>query len=86
MKSIEIYTTMFCPFCSQAKKLLKGKGIKFKEIDVTVDAPKRQEMTKRSEGARTVPQVFVNGEHIGDCDFIHRLDASGKLDQILGVA
>lgn len=84
MKSIEIYTTMFCPFCSRAKSLLKNKGLSFEEIDVTVDATRRKEMMKRSEGAHTVPQIFIDGEHIGDCDFVHRLDASGKLDQILG--
>ncbi len=86
MKNIEIYTTMFCPFCARAKSLLKSKGVAFEEIDVTIDAPRRQEMTKRAEGAHTVPQIFVDGEHIGDCDFIHRLDASGNLDQILGTA
>ncbi|MBL4667278.1 MAG: glutaredoxin 3 [Sneathiella sp.] len=83
MKDIEIYTTMFCPFCSRAKSLLKSKGAAFTEIDVTVDAKGRQEMMKRSEGATSVPQIFIQGEHIGDCDFIHKLDASGQLDQIL---
>jgi len=83
MKKVEIYTTMFCPFCVRAKALLKRKGVQFKEIDVTMDRKKRQEMTKRAEGATSVPQIFVQGQHIGDCDFIHRLDASGKLDQIL---
>ncbi|OUR76488.1 glutaredoxin 3 [Alphaproteobacteria bacterium 46_93_T64] len=83
MKNIEIYTTMFCPFCSRAKSLLKSKGVKYTEIDVTVDAKGRQEMIKRAEGATSVPQIFIQGEHIGDCDFIHKLDASGQLDQIL---
>ncbi|MEP3247097.1 MAG: glutaredoxin 3 [Sneathiella sp.] len=86
MKSIEIYTTMFCPFCSRAKSLLKRKGADFQEIDVTMDAARRQEMTKRAEGATSVPQIFVDGEHIGDCDFIHKLDAAGHLDQILQTA
>ncbi len=84
MKSVEIYTTMFCPFCSRAKSLLKSKGVAFEEIDVTVDGNRRKEMVKRAEGAYTVPQIFIGGEHIGDCDFVHKLDASGKLDQILG--
>jgi glutaredoxin 3 len=83
MNTVEIYTTMLCPYCSRAKSLLKKKGIKFKEIDVTTNAKGREEMRKRSGGANSVPQVFIQGEHIGDCDFIHRLDASGKLDQIL---
>ncbi len=83
MKTIEIYTTMFCPFCSRAKSLLNSKGVKYKEIDVTSDLKGRKEMTKRSGGATSVPQVFVNGNHIGDCDYIHKLDASGELDHIL---
>ena len=83
MKTIEIYTTMFCPFCSRAKSLLNSKGVKFKEIDVTSDLKGRKEMSKRSFGATSVPQVFVNGNHIGDCEYIHKLDASGELDHIL---
>ena len=86
MKKVEIYTTMLCPFCSRAKSLLKKKGVQFKEIDVTTDLRGREEMRKRSGGAHTVPQIFVSGEHIGDCDYVHRLDAAGKLDQILGNA
>ncbi len=83
MKTIEIYTTMFCPFCSRAKSLLNSKGVKYQEIDVTSDLKGRKEMTKRSDGATSVPQIFVNGNHIGDCDYIHKLDASGQLDHIL---
>ncbi len=86
MKKIEIYTTMFCPFCSRAKKLLAIKGVEFTEIDVTIDAPKRQEMIDRAKGAYTVPQIFVDGAHIGDCNRLYDLDASGKLDPILNVA
>lgn len=83
MSSVEIYTAMFCPFCSQVKSLLKNKGVKFKEIDVTSDLKGRKEMSRKSGGATSVPQVFINGRHIGDCDFIHRLDATGKLDPLL---
>ncbi|GLQ08048.1 glutaredoxin 3 [Sneathiella chinensis] len=86
MKSIEIYTSMLCPFCARAKALLKSKGVQFKEIDVTADAALRQVMMKRAEGAHTVPQIFVDDMHIGDCDYIHKLDAAGKLNQILGIA
>ncbi|MZR29022.1 glutaredoxin 3 [Sneathiella litorea] len=85
MKNVEIYTTMFCPFCSRAKKLLKSKGVNYKEIDVTVAGDLRQEMTRRADGAHTVPQIFIDGDHIGDSDYIHMLDANGKLDQILGI-
>ncbi|WP_334127952.1 glutaredoxin 3 [Sneathiella sp.] len=86
MKKVEIYTTMFCPYCARAKKLLKSKGVDFKEIDVTVDGDLREEMTRRASGARTVPQIFVDGKHLGDSDYIHMLDAEGKLDQRLGIA
>ena len=86
MKKVEIYTTMFCPYCARAKKLLKSKGVDFEEIDVTVDGDLREEMTRRASGARTVPQIFVDGKHLGDSDYIHMLDAEGKLDQRLGIA
>lgn len=84
MKNVEIYTTMFCPYCTRAKKLLKNKGVSFKEIDVTISGGLRQEMTKRSGGAHTVPQIFVDGEHIGDSDYLQVLDGAGKLNTILG--
>ncbi|MAL78443.1 MAG: glutaredoxin 3 [Sneathiella sp.] len=86
MKRIEIYTTMFCPYCARAKKLLKEKGVDYQEIDVTVAGDLREEMTKRAHGAYTVPQIFIDGEHLGDSDYLHKLDADGKLDQILGIA
>ncbi len=86
MKEIEIYTTMFCPFCSRAKKLLTAKGVDYKEIDVTVSADLRQEMIQRAGGAHTVPQIFVDGEHVGDCNYLYMLEDSGKLDPILGTA
>lgn len=84
MPNIEIYTTEFCPYCSRAKQLLKSKGVKFTEHDVMMDASLRRKMADMA-GARSVPQVFVDGKHIGDCDRIHDLDARGKLDQILGI-
>ena len=84
MANVEIYTTAFCPFCARAKKLLDGKGITYTEHDVMMNASLRKKMTDMA-GSRTVPQVFVDGEHIGDCDGIHALDAKGALDTILGV-
>jgi glutaredoxin 3 len=86
MKNVEIYTTMFCPFCSRAKKLLNQKGVAYKEIDVTVSGDLRKEMTQRAGGSYTVPQVFVDGEHIGDCNYLYMLDDAGKLDPILGAS
>lgn len=85
MSKVEIYTTPFCPFCSRAKNLLKSKGVDFIEHDVMMDAGLRRKMSSMAGGATSVPQVFVDGEHIGDCDGIHALDAKGALDHLLGL-
>jgi len=85
MKKITIYTTPYCPFCIRAKQLLKSKNINFKEIDLSEEPDKFDEMNKKSNGARTVPQIFVEDTHIGDCDYIHELDNKGELDKILGI-
>jgi glutaredoxin 3 len=85
MVNIDIYTTPYCPFCIRAKKLLANKKVKFNEIDLSENPDKFEEMISKSNGARTVPQIFVNGEHIGDCDHIHDLDQKGELDKILKV-
>ena len=85
MKKVKIYTTPYCPFCKRAKQLLKGKNIDFKEIDLSEEPEKFDEMIKKSNGARTVPQIFVNDTHIGDCDYIHELDNKGELNKILGI-
>ena len=85
MKNINIYTTPYCPFCKRAKELLENKKVKFNEIDLSQMPDKFDEMVKKSNGAKTVPQIFVEDEHIGDCDFVHSLDANGKLDKILGI-
>lgn len=86
MAKIEIFTQTFCPYCARAKKLLSGKGVTFEEIDLFVDPARKKEMIERAGGARTVPQVFVDGKHIGDCDGIHAMDARGELDRALGLA
>ena len=86
MADITIYTTQFCPYCHRAKALLKKKGAQFHEIDVTYDPDQRAEMTARAHGRRTVPQIFVDGKYIGDCDGIHALDARGGLDPLLAGA
>jgi len=85
MKKVKIYTTPYCPFCIKAKQLLKNKNIDFKEIDLSEEPEKFDEMSKKSNGARTVPQIFVEDTHIGDCDYIHELDNKGELDKILGI-
>ena len=83
MKPVEIYTTQTCPYCMAAKALLRKKGVTFTEIDVSMDPALRAAMTKRSGGGRTVPQIFIGGEHVGGCDDIHLLDHQGKLDLML---
>ena len=85
MVNIDIYTTPYCPFCIRAKKLLANKKVEFNEIDLSENPDKFEEMLSKSNGARTVPQIFVNGEHIGDCDHIHDLDQKGELNKILKV-
>jgi glutaredoxin 3 len=85
MVIVDIYTTPYCPFCTRAKKLLANKKVEFNEIDLSENPDKFEEMLSKSNGARTVPQIFVNGEHIGDCDHIHDLDQKGELDKILKV-
>ena len=83
MARVEIYTTPFCPYCHRAKALLDRKGVAYEEIDVMMDSAKRDEMTRRSNGGRTVPQIFIDGQGIGGCDDLHALDARGKLDPLL---
>jgi glutaredoxin 3 len=85
MKKIEIYTTSYCPFCIKAKKLLNKKKIKFYEIDLSNDETLREKMSIMANGARSVPQIFVDDVYIGDCDKIHKLDIEKKLDKLLGL-
>ena len=82
MKTVEIYTTQSCPYCIAAKGLLKKKGVAYKEIDVGANPALRQAMTERA-GRRSVPQIFIDGTHVGGCDDLHALDHSGKLDPML---
>jgi glutaredoxin 3 len=83
MNRIVIYTTPFCGYCVQAKRLLTRKGVAFEEVDVSRDPEQRRTMVQQSGGRMTVPQIFVNGSHIGDCDEIYALEKAGKLDPLL---
>ena len=83
MAQVEIYTTQTCPYCIRAKGLLSRKGVTFKEYDVGGDPQLRAAMSQRAHGGRTVPQIFINGEHVGGCDDLHSLDAEGELDSML---
>ena len=82
MAKIEIYTTPWCGYCARAKALLEKKGAAFEETDVMEDAVKRSEMRERSRRT-TVPQIFINGHHIGGSDELAALEQAGKLDALL---
>jgi glutaredoxin 3 len=77
-----VYSQPFCGYCSAAKRLLTGKGAELSEIDVMMEAGRRDEMIERS-GRRTVPQIFIDGRHIGGYDDLSALDKSGELDRLL---
>ena len=83
MSKIKIYTTPICPYCSRAKALLKKKGAPFEEVDVFMDADARAEMEAKSEGRRTVPQIFIGETHVGGSDDLYALESQGKLDPLL---
>ncbi|MCW6050798.1 glutaredoxin 3 [Microcoleus sp. A2-C5] len=80
---VEIYTWRTCPFCIRAKALLKRKGVEFTEYAIDGDTAARDKMTDRANGGRTLPQIFINDQHIGGCDEMHELDAQGLLDPLL---
>jgi glutaredoxin 3 len=80
---IEIYTKWTCGFCSRAKKLLDMKKLAYDEISVDMGGERRAEMIERSNGRTTVPQIFINGKHIGGCDALMALEYDGKLDELV---
>ena len=82
MPRVEIYSTMFCPFCYRAKQLLEAKGADYEELDVTMKPGRRREMTERAGGLGTVPQIFVGEQHIGGSDDLLALDRSGEFDRL----
>lgn len=83
MANIEIYTSPLCGFCHAAKRLLTAKGVSFAETDVSRDPAQKQAMMKRANGRHTVPQIFIDGSHIGGFDDLAALDRQGKLDPLL---
>lgn len=83
MAQVEIYTKAFCPYCARALRLLRDKGAQAGETDITMDRIKREEMIARANGRTTVPQIFIDGQHIGGCDDLVALDRAGKLDPLL---
>ncbi len=82
MSSVIIYTTRFCPFCIRAKQLLNAKQVDFQEISVDGNAGLRADMAKKA-GRTSVPQIWINDQHIGGCDDLFALESSGSLDALL---
>ena len=83
MARVEIYTKFGCPYCARAKSLLAAKEVDFEEIDIGMVAGKRQEMMDRARGRSTVPQIFIDGRHVGGSDELAELERSGQLDPML---
>ena len=83
MAKVEIYTSPLCGYCHAAKRLLTKKGVEFEETNVITSPGKRGEMMDRAGGRTSVPQIFINGEHVGGSDELHELDFDGRLDPML---
>lgn len=83
MARVEIYTKPTCPYCIRAKSLLREKGMDLEEITIDFAGEKKQEMIQRAGGRMTVPQIFIDGQHIGGCDDLFELERAGKLDELL---
>lgn len=77
-----LYTTSWCPFCRRAKMLLEEKGVQWKELDIEAEPAHRQAMMEAS-GRSSVPQIFINGAHVGGSDDLFALDVRGELDKLL---
>ena len=82
MPKVEIYTKGWCPFSTRAKNHLDFKGVLYEEIDITTDTLREMEMVNRS-ARYTVPQIFIDGQHVGGSDDLLAVEASGQLDQLL---
>lgn len=83
MANVTIYTKDYCPYCVRAKSLLSSKGVQFEEIQIDRQPERRPEMIERANGRTTVPQIFIGDRHVGGCDDLVALDATGGLDALL---
>ncbi len=83
MAKVTVYSGNNCPYCERAKMLLKKKQAAFEEFNVHTDANKLTEMLSLTGGKKSVPQIFINGQHVGGCDDLYALDHDGKLDGLL---
>ncbi len=83
MAEVIVYSGPNCPYCTKAKALLHKKNVAFEEHNVKEDSEKLSEMLERTGGHKTIPQIFINGAHIGGCDDLYALNDAGKLDELL---
>ena len=83
MARVEIYVKSTCGFCFRALRLLEAKGADYEAYELSWGSPLREEMIQRANGRTTVPQIFIDGQHIGGCDDLYALDRAGKLEQLL---
>jgi glutaredoxin 3 len=83
VKQVEIYTSRHCPYCRAAKQLLAGKAVAFREIDIAANGEMLEEMVARSGGQAIVPQIFIDGVHVGDVRALRELERTGALDRML---
>lgn len=83
MASVEIYSKTFCGYCWRARSLLESKGVEFQEYVIDGGGPKREEMIQRANGRTTVPQIFIDGRHIGGCNDLLALERDGVLSEML---
>ena len=80
---VEMFYKPMCPYCVRARNLLKGKGVEVNEYNAFIDADHRKAMIERAKGARTYPQIFIDGRHVGGSDDLAALERAGKLDALL---
>ena len=83
MPKVEIYTSIMCGYCTRAIRLLESKNIAYKEIDVSMSSEIRASMRSRSGGSNSVPQIFIDNDHIGGCQELYALESAGHLDKLL---
>ncbi|TDF35710.1 glutaredoxin 3 [Alteromonadaceae bacterium M269] len=83
MANVELYTKGYCPYCQRAKALLDNKGVKYTEFSLDTNPGLRDEMIERANGGRTVPQIFINENHVGGCDDLFMLERNNKLQDLL---
>ena len=83
MKKITIYSGNPCPFCAAAKALIKTKDVEIEEFDIWKDPAKAKEMLQKTNGARSIPQIFIGDYHVGGNDQLQAANKSGELDKLL---